>query len=372
MPMDMLGLVHKVFHYFGFFRYTTLPMLSSARHILIIQPLVGIGDMIWHKPWIDALIADYQVTLATKPTVQAPIIFHGTPASFQLMMIERSLRGKRGRHDGLSGFWRLVRDFRASGADTAIILHHSTRYAIAAWLAGIKTRLGYGRKGQQKYLNTGHYLFPSELKQHAVSRIRQFAARNGFGLDNPAWHITLPKEAHHQAEAYLKSAELISEKGQTHPYLCLGIGAMHPERQWGSEKFSQLITGLYRARPDMRIALIAGPQDEDIITEIKHHLPAHPDIPAPLIIRDRLDVACAVMARAEGYVGNDTSLLNLSVCVGRPALGLFSQSEPLDYSPLIHQLNLFPASAYGTKGLIHKISTEAVLEAVLRLWPEIK
>ena len=343
MPTDMLGLVHKVFHYFGYFRYTTSPMLSSARHILIIQPLVGIGDMIWHKPWIDALIADYQVTLATKPTVQAPTIFHGTPASFQLMMIERSLRGKRGRHDGLSGFWRLVRDFRASGADTAIILHHSTRYAMAAWLAGIKTRLGYGRKGQQKYLNTGHYLSPLELKQHAVGRIRQFAARNGFGLDNPAWHITLPEEAHRQAESYLKSAELISEKGRTHPYLCLGIGAMHPERQWGSEKFSQLITGLYRARPDM---------------------------PAPLIIRDRLDVACAVMARAEGYVGNDTSLLNLSVCVGRPALGLFSQSEPLDYSPLIHQLDLFPASAYGTKGLIHKISTEAVLEAVLRLWRE--
>ena len=86
-------------------------------------------------------------------------------------------------------------------------------------------------KGQQKYLNTGHYLSSSELKQHAVGRIRQFAARNGFGLDNPAWHITLPKEAHRQAESYLKSAELLSKKAG-HPYLCLGI-AMHPERQWG-------------------------------------------------------------------------------------------------------------------------------------------
>ncbi len=347
-------------------------MLSSARHILIIQPLVGIGDMIWHKPWIDELIAHYQVTLATKPTVQAPIIFHGTPASFQLMRIERSLRGKRGRHDGLLGFWRLVRDFRESGADTAIILHHSTRYAMAAWLAGIKTRLGYGRKGQQKYLNTGQYLSPSELRGHAVSRISQFAARNGFGLDNPAWHITLPKAAHRQAETYLKSAELIAEKGRTRPYLCLGIGAMHPERQWGAEKFSQLITGLFCARPDMRIALIAGPDDAEMVTEIERHLSRHSDIPAPLIIQDRLDVACAVMARAEGYVGNDTSLLNLSVCVGKPALGLFSQSEPLDYSPLIHQLNLFASSDYGTKDLIHKISAEAVIEAVLRLWPETK
>ena len=102
----------------------------------------------------------------------------------------------------------------------------------------------------------------------------------------------------------------------------------------GAEKFSQLITVLYHARPDMRIALIAGPQDEDMITEIKRHLSTHPDMPTLLIIKDRLDVACAVMARAEGYVGNDTSLLNLSVCVGKPALGLFSQSEPLDYRRL--------------------------------------
>jgi hypothetical protein len=46
MPMDMLGLVDKVFYHFGYFRYTTLPMFSSARHILKIQPLVRIRDMI--------------------------------------------------------------------------------------------------------------------------------------------------------------------------------------------------------------------------------------------------------------------------------------------------------------------------------------
>ena len=38
------------------------PAFSKAQHILVIQPLVGIGDMIWHKPWIDSLIKDYRVT----------------------------------------------------------------------------------------------------------------------------------------------------------------------------------------------------------------------------------------------------------------------------------------------------------------------
>ena len=54
-------------------------VLSSARHLLVIQPLVGIGDMIWHKPWIDHLARTHKVTLMTKPSVQADVIFERRP-----------------------------------------------------------------------------------------------------------------------------------------------------------------------------------------------------------------------------------------------------------------------------------------------------
>ena len=51
---------------------------SSQAKLLVIQPLVGIGDMIWHKPWIDYLCSHNQVILATKPSVQAPVLFAET------------------------------------------------------------------------------------------------------------------------------------------------------------------------------------------------------------------------------------------------------------------------------------------------------
>lgn len=359
-------------------------MLSNSHHILVVQPLVGIGDMVWHKPWIDSLITRHKVTLATKPTVQAPILFYGAGPEFNLLNIERSLRGKRSRHDGLIGFFRLVRDFRASGADTALILHHSPRYALAARLAGIKIRMGFGKKSQQKHLNFGQYLSAADMARHATVRIAKFAELNGFGLNSPKWHLTLSPQARSTADAFLQANGLkddlpqpprkdepakdsTSNKGL--PYLCLGIGAMHRERQWGAEKFSQLIIGLHEMHPDLRPVLVAGPQDGDSVADILNHLAMRPEIPAPVILKDKLDVACAVMARAKGYVGNDTSLLNLSVCVDTPALGLFSQSEPLTYSPLIHQLGLFTDSAYGTPGLIDKISADDVLQAIARIWP---
>ncbi|MEL0023371.1 MAG: hypothetical protein VW934_03870, partial [Alphaproteobacteria bacterium] len=55
--------------------------------LLLIQPLVGIGDMIWHKPWIDHLAAHYDVILATKPTVNARRVFDGDYAIADFLMI---------------------------------------------------------------------------------------------------------------------------------------------------------------------------------------------------------------------------------------------------------------------------------------------
>ena len=45
--------------------------VSRRPRLLEIQSLVGIGDMVWYKPWIDHLAREYDIILATKPTVHA-------------------------------------------------------------------------------------------------------------------------------------------------------------------------------------------------------------------------------------------------------------------------------------------------------------
>ncbi len=51
---------------------------SARKRLLVVQPLVGIGDMVWHKPWIDHLAGGFDVILAAKPTAHAKTLFHGT------------------------------------------------------------------------------------------------------------------------------------------------------------------------------------------------------------------------------------------------------------------------------------------------------
>ena len=149
--------------------------------LLVVQPLVGIGDMVWHKPWIDYLAREYDVILATKPTVHAQHLFACTPHIIEIFPIERSLRGKRGRHDGVSGILRLAAEMRLVRADKALILHHSARYGFASWLAGIKHRWGYGiGAGSAWWLNAGRFLDTSARTQHPTTKIAHFATLNGF------------------------------------------------------------------------------------------------------------------------------------------------------------------------------------------------
>ena len=341
-------------------------VLSSARHLLVIQPLVGIGDMIWHKPWIDQLARTHQVTLMTKPTVQADVVFEGAPASFAGVKLERSIRGRRGRHDGLVGFFRLVSDMRAIGADAVIVLHASSRYALAARMAGIKVRLGYGIGRQRRHLNAGRYLDTDLLNKHAIDRVSRFADLNGFGLKDPVWRVHPRAHAQKEAERLLGSWAVLAKRKAFTPFLCIGIGSMNPERQWGATKFAELISLLAEQRPDLSCLILGGPSEQSLADEILSLL--HARQLAPPVFLGKLDEAVALMALSCGYVGNDTSLLNFMVCVDRPALGLFSQSKPLTYSPLLHKTDAVGEDEFGKPGIIHKIQPADVLDNINSLW----
>ena len=50
---------------------------------------------------------------------------------------------------------RLAAAFRRSGADHVLIMHHSATYTMAARLAGIPHRWGYGIGSSRRWMNRG-------------------------------------------------------------------------------------------------------------------------------------------------------------------------------------------------------------------------
>ena len=108
---------------------------SDRRGVLVVQPLPGIGDMVWHLPHLLAIARhepEGRVSVPTKPrSLSGPVT--GQPARVaEALWVER----KPGRHDGLRGFLRLVSELRHKRYRKVWILHDSSRYLVAAWLAG--------------------------------------------------------------------------------------------------------------------------------------------------------------------------------------------------------------------------------------------
>lgn len=330
--------------------------------LLIVQPLVGIGDMVWHKPWIDHLAAEYDIILATKPTVQAHHLFaaeiKSSGQNLEILLIERSMRGRRGRHDGLIGLLRLVADFKAAKADAALLLHHSARLGFAIWMSGITERWGYGIGSSRHWLNRGNFLGRDARKVHPTNKMADFAAINGFAPDPAIWKITPTPDAHQRAMASLLAAGMRKDDA----FIVMGVGAMDDERQWPTAHFAALI-GLVRTRyPDLHILLMGAPSEMPLMDAVASGLADDTRI---IISTSPIDEAVALLTNALLYVGNDTSLLNIAAACNRPAIGLFAQSDPLVYSPNIKAVSV-ENDQIGVAGAITKIPPKRVFDAVCK------
>lgn len=78
--------------------------------------------------------------------------------------------GRDSDHAGWRGLFRLAALLRQGGYQRVWILHGSARYALAARLAGIPERIGYGVGWQMALLN-GPVRLPPELRHaHPIQR----------------------------------------------------------------------------------------------------------------------------------------------------------------------------------------------------------
>ena len=127
-------------------------------NVLVVQPLPGIGDMVWHLPHLRAIAAHAggPVTVMAKPRSLADQLLASEPAVSEVIWVDMNPPNRRGMHDGIGGFLRLSRKLHAADFGSIVILHHSDRIAAAAWKAGIPDRRGYGWKRQRWKRQVAH------------------------------------------------------------------------------------------------------------------------------------------------------------------------------------------------------------------------
>jgi heptosyltransferase-2 len=327
--------------------------LPFEHPVAVVQPLPGIGDMVWHLPHIRAIAAHAgaPVTLLAKPRSLADQLLAGEPCIADIMWADLNPVGRRGAHDGIGGFRRLVRKLQAQGFGSVVLLHHSDRLAAAAWMAGIPDRRGYGWGRQRWFLNTGPFLPDAVKKLHQHSRATRYLEAAGIPL--PSAEPTLTVAPGTLAEAMVRLGE--SQGG----FVAIGIGSSEKLRQWGTERFTQLATVLLDAGW-RTLVLLGGLEDLASATMIVNALGERGDR-VRLALGWNLADVMGVLSAASFYVGNNTGAMNIAAATGTRTYALFGTTKPFD-----HASQIVPVTApdTGMHDGMERLTLTAVLDVI--------
>ena len=324
--------------------------LAPSGPTLIVQPLPGIGDMVWHLPHIHAIAATTiagKVDILTKPRSQADRLLRADPHVGQILWLER----ESGRHAGLGGVLRLATALRQGGYQRVWILHGSARYALAARLAGIPERLGYG-VGLQSLLLTVPVRLPPE-RRHAHPILRADALLDALGIARGEKEPRLALDAEADRAMAARFATWPT------PWIVLGVGSSETWKQWGAARFAELTLALNQ-RQAGSIFIVGGSAERPLAEEILARVRDGGGVAVDAVALP-LEQVAALLARCRCYIGNDTGVLNMAAALQVPAIGLFGGSAPLWHSRFIHPL-LPPAGEHGMAA----ITVSQVLEALAR------
>lgn len=292
---------------------------------LVLQPLPGIGDMVWHVPHIHAVAqaAGRPVWVMTKPRTKADRLFIGDPSVAGVLWVERN----PGRHDGPLGLLRLASELRRHRFRRVIILHHSWRYAAAARLAGIPERFGYGTGLQRRFLTGPPYLPEEHGSAHPSALPGHFLEAAGIPVDEAEPRLVVSADA---------AAAVAGKVGRRPgPWLALGVGSSERFKQWGPARFAQLAR-ILADRGWPMLFLVGGPVEAPFRAAVAEALGPE----AAGRVADTFDwpveEVVALLDRCALLVGNDTGFLNVSAACEVPAVGLFGATPPLTHSRFIH------------------------------------
>ena len=154
------------------------------------------------------------------------------------------MRGRRGRHDGVSGLLRLAAAFRAARADQVLIMHHSASYALAARLAG--NALGLWDRQQPQMAEPLAGSLAINLPAMSIRRsFRPLPRPMDLALINRTGAFSRrSRGAASAAELFdAHNIALLDPGGDGHAII-MGVGAMDVERQWPPTHFAALALGL--------------------------------------------------------------------------------------------------------------------------------
>jgi heptosyltransferase-2 len=320
---------------------------QSAVDVGVIQVKPGIGDVIWHLPFVRAIAAAApcgKVAFLAPPSSNAKELLAAEPGVAETIYFDHA--GSELRR-GIN-LIRLAATLRRRRFRALWILDRTIRPALAARLAGIPERIGLGL-GSQKLFITNPGIDHSHFHDQPVDWLRALLAAMKVPLPSTEPELRLPRDT--LAAVGAKFSHFLR------PWIVLGIGASHPTKDWPDEYWTEFLGGL-RSNTHGTVFLIGGAANVARGQKLIADTAGAPTVNACNLA---LSEAAALLQHADLFVGTDSGPMNLAVATATKAFALFGSTPVLKYSKFIYPIE--PPGGPSPDGM-RRISPAQVLERI--------
>ena len=314
--------------------------------VLVIQPKIGMGDMVIYLPYIHAISKKYRtpVSILVKENTRADQLLAEDKHIGEIILLNRT-KNNSGIHDGLSGFFKLSEELKLKKFDKVFIFNSSIRYLLISKLAGIKNISQYPLFRKKDNIVTSAKIFTENELGEIVST-------------QPRLNINEDK-VNNVKQRFSKKFK----------HICVGISASGHTKRWDIKNFVKLCISI-NAKTPSKFYLAAGNNDKSLIDQlINSEIGKNCESFQNLKIKDTLPI----IKNCNLYVGNDTGWLHISSALNIKCLALFMDSPVQAYGKYSKNISVIVPEGETEETTIHdtlgadKISFEKVLYKSLEL-----
>jgi len=287
--------------------------------ILVIQNKMGIGDMVIYLPFIKAISKKFNTTVSilVKESSKAEQFLKNSNFIDKIIILERNNKLKNDRHEGLAGFYNLIRDLKQYSFDKVFIFNSSFRFNLIAKIAGIK--------------DIHQYPLLQKKNQHVIEAAKKLLKKN---LDlNVESNPEISINNHSIKEARSRYKINNNEKN-----ILLGVGGSGPTKRIPAMifiKLMRLITQKYKCK--FFLATGKDIQEQEILkeildTEFKNECYRLDDL--------NLTEILPIIKNCDVSVCNDSSFSHLSSGLGLKTIVLMADTPLLygSYSSMMYPI----------------------------------
>jgi len=322
-------------------------MINKTDKIAAILTYPGIGDIVWHLPFLHGLakISNLgQIYLYTRQTTLAKDILKYDKKIAKVFYLSET----RKFLNTLINFPGLISNFKKEKFTTLWIFHRSPRYAIAAKLSKIKNIYGFGLGAQKIWLTSKKNIGGNSRKKDNVFKARKFMDIHGINFKSYP-EISLPKK--------IIKRNLLQLKKYPKPWIAIGFSCNKTAfmdknipysfyRTWRPEYFTKLINLILKKKIKKTFFLIGSPNESKMAKSIIKKCPHKKNI---LVSCCSMIKNLSILSESKCFIGNDSGPLNLAGALGIKSFGLFGASPPIK-----NVKNIFPIVPPGGPVNPHK------------------